>query len=124
MERAGAAIGRWRVRLTREAERDFSAILDWTAETFGPRQARAYRDTLLVALAALAAGPAVPGSRPRDDIVPGLRTLHVARRGRRGRQFVLYRIADAQTIDIVRILHEAMDLPRHVPPQESDASQT
>lgn len=32
---------------------------------FGVRQAQVYRDTLLVALPALADGPDVPGSRPR-----------------------------------------------------------
>ena len=31
----------------------------------------------------------VAGSKARDEIMPGLRTLHVARRGRRGRHFSL-----------------------------------
>jgi toxin ParE1/3/4 len=112
----------WRVRLSEAAERDFADILRWTAANFGLRQAQAYRETLLAAIGALADGPDVPGSRPRDDILPGLRTLHVARRRRRGRHFVLYRTSSAETIDVVRILHEAMDLPRHVPPPDPDSS--
>jgi toxin ParE1/3/4 len=112
----------WRIRLSGVAEQDFSTILQWTAQTFGPRQAHTYRVTLLAALAALATGPNVPGSRPRDEILSGLRTLHCARRGRRGRHFILYRTASANTIEVVRILHEAMDLPRHVPESGSDSS--
>jgi toxin ParE1/3/4 len=113
---------RWRIRLSEAAEQDFVSILRWTAETFGPRQARTYRETLLTALTALADGPDVIGSRPRDEIQPGLRTLHVARHRRRGRHIILYRTAGADTIEVLRILHEAMDLPRHVPQQDGDDS--
>ena len=51
----------------------------------------------------------------------GLRTLHVARHGRRGSHFLMYRVAPKFTIEIVRILHESMDLGRHLPsaPDES-----
>jgi toxin ParE1/3/4 len=41
--------------------------------------------------------------------------LHVARRGRRGRHFLLYRAAEGQIIEIGRILHDQMDLQRHFP---------
>ena len=106
---------RWRVRLGAPAELDFANIVEWTAENFGERQARVYRDTLVQALGALASGPNVAGSRPRDEIMSGLSTLHVARRGRRGSHFLLYRVAAGGTIEIVRILHDRMDLRRHVP---------
>lgn len=111
---------RWRIRLSEATEGDFVAILQWTAETFGVRQARDYRETLLAALAALGDGPDAPGSTPRDEILPGMRTLHVARRGRRGRHFVLYRTSGGGTIEVVRILHDAMDLARHVSPEGPD----
>jgi toxin ParE1/3/4 len=101
---------RWRVRLSEPAEHDFLAILDWTAENFGRRQASVYRRTLVTALASLHDGPDIPGSVVRDDIRPGLRSLHVARRGRRGRHFVLYRAAAATTVEVIRILHDAMDV--------------
>lgn len=39
----------------------------------------------------------------------GLRTLHVARRGRRGSHFLLYRTASNGTIEIVCILHDGID---------------
>lgn len=114
----------WRVRLGAVAELDFANILKWTTETFGPRQARIYRETLMQAVGELANGPDVPGSRARDEIMPGLRSLHVARRGRRGRHFLLYRAAEGRIIEIGRILHDQMDLQRHLPPGEGGDDST
>jgi toxin ParE1/3/4 len=113
---------RWRVRLGAAAELDFANILKWTAENFGLRQAQLYRDTLVQAIGALSDGPEVAGSKDRHEIMPGLRTLHVARHGRRGSHFLMYREAASETIEIVRILHDRMDLQRHVPfaAEESD----
>jgi toxin ParE1/3/4 len=112
---------RWRVRLGAAAEVDFANILKWTTENFGARQSRVYRDALVQAFGELADGPNVAGSRARDEIMVGLRTIHVARRGRRGSHFLMYRAAPNSTIEIVRILHDRMDLQRHVPsaPDES-----
>jgi toxin ParE1/3/4 len=111
----------WRVRLGAAAEVDFANILKWTTENFGARQSHVYRDTLVQAIGELANGPDVVGSKARDEIIAGLRTLHVARRGRRGSHFLMYRAAPNSTIEIVRILHDRMDLRRHVPsvPDES-----
>jgi len=106
---------RWRVRLGAAAELDFANILKWTTENFGVRQSRVYRNTLVQAIGELADGPDVVGSRTRDEIVPGLRTLHVARHGRRGSHFLMYRIAPRGTIEMVRILHDRMDIQRHIP---------
>ena len=86
-----AGARRWTVRLTATAEADFQEILLWTVDQFGEAQARAYAETISVALADLAAGPTVVGARERDDIGKGLSTLHVARNGRKGRHFVLFR---------------------------------
>jgi toxin ParE1/3/4 len=116
------ALPQWRVRLGAAAELDFANILKWTTEKFGSRQARIYRDTLMLAIGELSNGPDVPGSRARDEIMPGLRALHVARRGRRGRHFLLYRAVEGRIIEIGRILHDQMDLQRHLrfPPEEAD----
>ena len=107
-------MARWRVRLSFVAEQDFAEIVGFTVEQFGVRQARIYQSTLTHALGALHAGPSVTGSRARDEIMPGLRSLHVAREGRRGRHFVLFRPGPEQTIEVLRILHDAMDLSRHL----------
>jgi toxin ParE1/3/4 len=67
---------KWRVRLGGSAELDFANILKWTTENFGARQACDYRDTLVQAIGELAGGPDVAGSKARDEIIAGLRTLH------------------------------------------------
>jgi toxin ParE1/3/4 len=108
------------VRLTAAAEANFKNILHWTVEQFGQAQARSYAKTLSSALEILVDGPTLVGARTRDDIAIGLFTLHVARRDRRGRHFLLFRTAKNEgqsVIDVLRILHEAMDLARHVSPQ-------
>ena len=106
---------RWRVRLGAAAELDFANIVKWTAEKFGARQSRIYRDTLVQAIGELVNGPDVAGSKARSDIMSGLRILHVARHGRRGSHFLMYRATAERTIEIVRILHERMDFQRHLP---------
>ena len=112
----------WSVRLTAAAEADFAGIIAWTAEQFGDVQGRIYAETLSLAVEALAAGPGLPSAKTRPEIGKHLFTLHVARRGRRGRHFILFR-ADPdpkrRRVEVLRILHDAMDLERHVP--EDDA---
>ena len=115
----------WAVRLAATAQADYLDILRWTATQFGQAQAHAYAETLSTALMSLAAGPKVAGVRSRNDIAKGLFTLHVARRGRKGRHFVLFRIGSergASVIDVLRLLHDAMDLARHLPADERGQS--
>jgi len=108
---------RWRVRLGAAAEVDFANILKWTTENFGARQSRVYRDTLVQAIGELADGPGVLGSKAREEIIAGLRTLHIARRGRRGSHFLMYRAGSSSTIEIVRILHDRPSAPRSICPR-------
>ena len=107
----------WPVRLTAVAEADFRQILAWTSSRFGEKQARAYGETLSAALRALTAGPTIAGARARDDIGKGMYTLHVARQGRKGRHFVVFRAgreSDHGVIEVLRLLHDSMDLERHL----------
>lgn len=107
----------WRVRLSPSSQRDLAGILQYTAENFGSRQEGIYRKTVTMALTALRAGPDLRDSVRRDEIAAGHWSLHIARKGRRGRHLILYREGPARTIEVVRILHDAMDLARHLPPQ-------
>lgn len=110
--------GPWRVSLAAAAEADFAEILYWTAERFGRSQAEAYAETIGAALDALTEGPSILGAKPRDDIAPGIHTLHVARSGRKGSHFVVFRIGrnkGRDVIEVLRILHDAMDLRSHIP---------
>ena len=80
----------WHVRLAATAQDDYQVILQWTVDQFGLDQARTYADTLIVALEDLCAGPGILGVKARDEIGRNLYTLHVARKGRKGRHFVLF----------------------------------
>jgi toxin ParE1/3/4 len=90
-----------------------------TADNFGERQASIDKVKLTGAIAGLESGPDAPGSVSRDEILPNLRSLHVARHRRGGRHFIMYRTTTGQVIEVVRILHDAMDLARHIPPETS-----
>jgi toxin ParE1/3/4 len=111
---------KWRVRLGEQAERDFTDILQWTAENFGARQAQIYQRTLEASVQELANGPLIAGARLRNELLRGAYTLHVARHGRRGRHLLLYRVIGDRMIEIARILHDSMELRRHVPHSSAD----
>ena len=112
---------KWRVRLGKQAECDFSDILQWTAGNFGARQAQTYQATLEASVQELGDGPFIAGARSRDEILRGAYTLHVARHGRRGRHLLLYRVIGDQMIEIARIPRDSMDLRRHLSASEDDS---
>lgn len=105
----------WRVRLTLQAESDFVEISSWTAENLGPLQTAYYAETVTLAIEALLGGPEIAGTKARDEIARGIRTLHVARQGRKGRHFVVFRAAEGRIVEVLRLLHDSMDMARHVP---------
>lgn len=112
---------RWEVHAGAVAQADFRAIIDWTAEHFGPEQARIYQAILVDALDALGAGPTALGVKERTDIGLNLYTLHAARQGRRARHFILFRtVRDEHRLEVLRILHDAMDVARHMPNADQD----
>jgi toxin ParE1/3/4 len=107
---------RWTVRLTATAEADFEQIVQWTIGQFGERLALVYAETLALAFEALGEGSEVMGAKPRDEILKGLSSLHVACKGRKGRHFVMFRITErgsGHVIEVLRLLHDSMDLPGH-----------
>lgn len=108
-------MSQWTVRLTAAAEQDFQGIVAWTIEQFGEAQALVYAETLALALEALAEGPSLLDAKRREEIQKGLCSLHVARQGRKGRHFILFRMAPrgGDIIEVLRFLHDSMDLPRH-----------
>jgi toxin ParE1/3/4 len=107
---------RWRPVLSAPAEQDLRSITRWTASNFGPTQANLYNDLILSSLMKLRQGPDVPGARLRRELGPLMYTLYIGRRGKPGRHFLLYRPTDGQVIEVVRILHQAMDIERQIRP--------
>lgn len=113
----------WTVRLSAAAEADYRQILRWTTERFGSAQARVYGETISSALKALSTGPSTRGARERKEISINVWTLPVARNGRKGRHFVMFRVDDIpgrKVVSVLRLLHDSMDLERHLPPRGSD----
>jgi toxin ParE1/3/4 len=116
----------WKVRLSEPARNDIREIFRWTAERFGDAQANAYGELIFAALDRLRQGPRTLGARARPDIAQGFYTLHVSRNRRRGRHIVLFRLAQEQgqpLIVVGRILHDSMDIVRHLPPETAEENE-
>jgi toxin ParE1/3/4 len=99
------------------ADRDFDGILDWTAEHFGEARARFYEETITEALTSLRRGPSIRGARSRGEPGEEILLLRVSRGKRRTRHIIFFRVADSSSheLEVLRILHDAMDFSRHLP---------
>ena len=111
----------WQVRLASQAEQDLFDIILWTAENFGTNQAEHYAETIALAIEALHDGPEILGAEVRDEIGMGIRALHVARQGRKGRHFVAFSVSEGHIINILRLLHDSMDLAMHLPKDHNES---
>ena len=105
---------RWQVVVTDPARGDIRAALHRTRDEFGTGQAERYRAAIRAALQRLRAGPSVPGSRPVHPSRPGLRKLHLSGRAR---HVLIFRQGEGHVLFVVRVLHDAMDVIRHLPPE-------
>ena len=103
----------WRVQLTDMAEVDLISIKIWTTKKFGALQAVKYLEVITSALEDLITGPEPIGSKSREDIGPNIRSLHAQRKGNKGRHLLVFKEARNQTIQVLRLLHDSMDLARH-----------
>lgn len=115
-------------RLSAAAERDIVDSLTYTDEQFGELARRRYETLIVTALRDIAADPERNGSALRVELGPGVRIYHLrhsrdrARLAdgvvRRPRHLVLYRPLGADLIGVSRLLHDAMDLQRHLPTED------
>ena len=118
-----------RLEITFLAEADLAEIFNTSAEDFGPSARRRYEDLVGAAFADLLADPARLGSRDRADLRPNLRTYHLrysrARSGAKGRvakprHLIAYKFDDTRVL-VLRVLHDAMDLSRHLGDADFDS---
>ena len=116
-----------RLRLTVPARTDIADLLDWSAEHFGASGRRGYEALIKTALRDIAADPARLGSREESRLGPGRRVYHIRlsrdrAKGRHGivrspRHILVYRMLEKEDVVLVlRVLHDAMDLVRHLDP--------
>ena len=85
-----------------------AGIAEYTLETWGERQTVKYRNLLEQGFAKIAAAPLTPRSKDRDELFPGCRSFHV------GKHVILYRVK-GDVVEVARVLHDSMELDRHIP---------
>ena len=98
------------LKLSRKAEQDIVDILAYTAKTWGEPQFEIYLEKIEKALAAI--GENFELGHPRSDL-PSTHLAYLV-----GSHVIVYRAlpnnAHAESIGIVRILHQRMSVPRHL----------
>lgn len=105
------------VRMPPQACTDIADTLRFTEVRLGESAKNRYQDLLQETLLALAVQPTLVGSQMRDELSPGLRSLHLSFNvlqmtdGRviRPRHIVFYRTGTDQIVEILRVLHDAME---------------
>jgi toxin ParE1/3/4 len=94
------------LEFTPAALSDLRSIREYTFEKWGAAQERFYLDGLWAKFEEILEQPTKWRTRP--DLFVGCQIAS------QGRHVILFRIRDS-VLQIVRILHSSMDLPRHVP---------
>lgn len=94
-----------RFQLTRKARQDLKAVARYTQQTWGITQRNKYLAQLDHRFAVLAESPAM--GRSCEEIRPGYRKFHEGRH-------VIYYALSPDGIKVVRVLHAAMDVERHL----------
>jgi toxin ParE1/3/4 len=113
------------LRLAVRADTDIDELLDWSERRFGAAARVRYGALIDTAFRDIASNPERPGSHPRPELGADLRSYHLrhsrTRARRRGGQVgqprhVIYdRIVSSDLVRIERVLHDAMDVERHIP---------
>ena len=91
-------------RISHAALADMESIDDYTLEKWGAEQADRYLAMLWATFEQIAQAPT--RWRPRPDIHPDCRICVT------GRHAIFYRV-QGDHIEVARVLHDAMDFPRH-----------
>ncbi|MFK3789519.1 type II toxin-antitoxin system RelE/ParE family toxin [Pseudomonas piscis] len=108
-----------RYRIADTARSDIVDALRFSQKHFGEQARIRYQDLLLGALQDLAAAPLRLGSHERNELARGLRSYHLLHSRRRSqgqsslvkrpRHILFYRVIDNDLIEVIRLLHDAMD---------------
>lgn len=107
------------------AQADIEAILAWSHDQFGELARLRYEALLVQSILDVVDDPGRAGSFRRPEIAEAARTYHlrhsrdrvdaVSGRVRHPRHFLLYRASTDGRVEIARVLHDSMDLDRHLP---------
>ncbi|WP_432558168.1 type II toxin-antitoxin system RelE/ParE family toxin [Granulicoccus sp. GXG6511] len=107
-------------RISHAAQDDIASILAWTQDEFGAEARRRYAVLIATAIRDAASRPTGPGVTPRPELGDGVFSWHLARSRSRApgkvrspRHFLICRW-DGDLLVVGRVLHDAMELRRHV----------
>jgi toxin ParE1/3/4 len=113
-----------KLQFARRAKRDIGALLDWSEERFGPLARRRYEALIDAALQDIANDASRAGSTGLIILGRRVRLYHLRHSRNRARvdegvvqsprHVVVYRLAPHDTVIILRVLHDSMDLTRHL----------
>lgn len=110
-----------RYRITESAQADILAILAWSLEQFGEEARGRYGALIAAAIRDVASDSRTVGAVLHPELGEGVFTWHLSKsrgrssgaRVRQPRHFLVCR-QDADALVIGRVLHDAMDLRRHI----------
>jgi toxin ParE1/3/4 len=112
-------------RISDAARADIVDILRHSETQFGGQARQCYQALILAALQAIANTPYRIGSYERNELETGLRSYHLIYSRQKAKQthgmvksprhVVFYRVANDEVIEVVRLLHDAMEVKLHLP---------
>jgi len=102
----------WKMLLADQAELDLLEITIGTTEKFGDTQADEYAETILLAIVALHDGAEHQGSRKEAiSVKASVPLTWLVTDGKD----VVFKSSAPHQIEVLRLLHDSMDLARHLP---------
>jgi toxin ParE1/3/4 len=106
------------------ALKDVEDILVWTIEHFGEQASQRYELLLGEAIQQVADQFDRPGSHQLLDVGPNVYSYHLrhscnrvrdkSQRVKEPRHFLIYRVNIDGIVEIARVLHDSMDIVRHI----------
>lgn len=110
------------LRLSGAARRDIEDLLTWSEEHFGQAARLRYEALLVCALQDVADDTGRPGIQARPELGAAVFSYHlvcsrprVAGKVMRPKHVLICRLTASGGVDILRVLHDAMEISRHLP---------
>lgn len=99
------------LRIKPEAENDLVLIFEYTVKSWGLLQAEKYQDELYAGMISVQKQEALGKEYPYANM--SYRKIYV------NRHLIFYRLEESECV-VVRILHDSMDIKKHLGTKESD----
>ena len=119
---AGPGVKAVRLRLSGAARLDIEDLLAWSEEHFGQAARQRYEALLACALQDVAEDTRRPGIQARPELGASVFSYHlvcsrprVAAKVMRPRHLLICRHTASGVVDILRVLHDAMEISRYLP---------